>query len=292
MVSIAASVPNLSQLVLDRICRSAVHAPELLGAYPFVPVVKGDEDVPAHSLLGNELSLPSLLQISSLRELRIRDTHLGDERWSTVPPQCQLQTLEIGSCCYESPVFNRRCAERIVEAAGRPVEDLTLSSALPSDVKTTALKSLKTLRTTSLLPIEDLAETLEALSDSPVETLCLECHEDDVEEECAALEDFLSGCGDDEKRPFFPRLKRVSLSTVADVLDSASVKSPVFDLTLDGTSRGVGSAVQLLQEYLQGFQSSNTCSTEVRAAVPSQPVCRSVETVMEQMMWPHMVEAW
>ena len=45
VVSIAASVPNLQELVLDKISRSAVHAPELIGAYPFVPVVSGDEDI-------------------------------------------------------------------------------------------------------------------------------------------------------------------------------------------------------------------------------------------------------
>lgn len=291
VVSIAASIPNLSHLVLDRICRSVIHAPELLGAYPFIPVVAGNDDVPAHPLLGNELSLPSLLQISTLQELRIRDTHLGDSRWSTVSAQCQLHTLEIGSCCYESPEFNRTCAERIIEAAGRSIENLTLSSALPSDVKTNlTLTSLKTLRTTSLLPIENLAETLGALCDSPVETLLLECHEDDVEEQCIALEDFLISYRGDEKRPSLPRLKRVSLSTVTDILDSASAKSPVFDLTLEDTARGIASAVQLLQACLEGFQCSTTCESEVRAPAPT--VCRPVQSVMEQMMWPHMVEAW
>ncbi|KAI0685753.1 hypothetical protein BC835DRAFT_1221149, partial [Cytidiella melzeri] len=220
VVSIAASVPNLTHLILDGICRSAMHAPELVGTSPFVPVVLGDTDVPTHPILGDHLSLPSLLSIPTLLELRIRDSHLGDNHWSTVVPRCKLETLEIGSCCYESPEFNSSCAQRIIDVAGKSVKDLSLSSALSSDVKTRlTLNRLNKLRVTSLLPVEELAETLTALSDSPVEVLSLECHEDDLEEQCLGLSDFLDACDGIEKRPFVSRLRRVSLETVEDVLD-------------------------------------------------------------------------
>ena len=52
-----------------------------------------------------------------------------------------------------------------------------------------ALKNLKTLRSTSPLPIENLTETLELLADSAVETLAVECHEDNVEDECSGTGD-------------------------------------------------------------------------------------------------------
>ncbi|KAJ7434751.1 hypothetical protein B0H11DRAFT_2258036, partial [Mycena galericulata] len=91
VVSIAASVPELHYLSLDRISRSTIHAPELVGKYPFVPLVRGDEDIPDHPVLGSELSLPSLLSIPSLRQLTIRDTHLGDPRWASAPVACRLE---------------------------------------------------------------------------------------------------------------------------------------------------------------------------------------------------------
>ncbi|KAK7042965.1 hypothetical protein VNI00_008702 [Paramarasmius palmivorus] len=74
VVSIAASLPKLERLSLDRVSRSAMHAPELRGAYPYVPLVLNDDDIPDHPTLGSDLYLPALLRIPTLRELTIR-TH-------------------------------------------------------------------------------------------------------------------------------------------------------------------------------------------------------------------------
>lgn len=272
-----------------------------MGAYPYAPVVIGDEDVPEHPKLGDQLSLPSLMLIPTLRELRIRNTHLGDRRWSVVTPLCKLDTLEVGSCSYESPAFNRACAERIVDAAGRSVQDLSLSAALSSDAcARLALSHLTKLRVTSLLPLEDLAQTLTALSDSPVETLELECHEDDVEDQCVELSDFLASCqnttiGSGDRRPIFPRLRRVSLESVEDISDPTPMKSTIFECSVEDASRT--SAVDRWRECLDEFTPARCeeveSPTELRDfASYLPPICRPVEPVMEQLMWTDMMEAW
>ena len=252
IVSIAATIPHLTHLILDRICRSALHAPELVGAYPFIPVLVGDESIPAHPTLGNSLYLPSLLSIPSLCELRIRDTHLGDERWATVPVRCRLDVLEIGSCCYESPDFNRICAARIIDAVGHSVAELSLSSSLSSNLtKACRLKHLRKLDISSLLPLEHLVETLSTLSTSPISTLSLSCHEDDLTEEYVALEEFLSLCVEHKDDDFYSALTTISLRTVADAFESPVVVSPRFEFTVEQPMPGAIDAVQRLQQRLQ-----------------------------------------
>lgn len=128
-----------------------------------------------------------------------------------------------------------------------------------------------------------------------METLALECHEDDVEDQCFALEDFITGSNEDNRRPFYARLRSVSLSTVQDVLTTSATCSPVFALIVEDNSRGPSSAVHMLQEHLEKAQCINACATvsspEARAfAVPLD--CRPVQPIIEQMMWPNMVEAW
>src|SRR6266542_3302065 len=72
VVFMAASTRHLEDLTLDRITRSKMHAPELEGAYPCPPLTLNDTDIPDHPIFGAELSLPSLLRISTLRKLTIR----------------------------------------------------------------------------------------------------------------------------------------------------------------------------------------------------------------------------
>jgi hypothetical protein len=273
-----------------------------------VPVIIGDDNVPPHPALADTaLSLPSLLLLPALRELRIRDTHLGDPRWSTVRARCELDTLEIGSCCFESPDFNRACAERIIDAAAHAVRDLSLSAALSSDpAARRTLPHLNKLRVTSLLPIDGLADTLAALSDSPVEELSLECHSDDVEDECLGLSDFLDACDGTARRPFVSRLRRVSLETVEDVLDPAPVKSTVFDCRVDQIvlqeqyqqqeqlQEAAASALDVLRGVLGGVLCTEPCEIEEspRAALGAPTLCRPVQPLMEQMTWSSMMEAW
>lgn len=194
----------LSDLSLNGISRSTLHAPELIGAYPSVPLVCGDADIPEHPLLGSALGLPSLLRLPTLRRLAIHNTHLGDPRWSTVRPTCTLDTLELGSCLYDSP----ESAERIMAAVGPSVAECALGSGLRSPV---AFSKLRKLSITSTFPADDVAETMTSLSDSPIECLALHCFEDDAPELCASVEAFLNTRV--ERGPtFYEKLARVELA--------------------------------------------------------------------------------
>ncbi|THH32556.1 hypothetical protein EUX98_g1610 [Antrodiella citrinella] len=236
VVSIAASLPKLSRLTLDRVARSAMHAPELVGCSSFVPVCTGDEDVPAHPIFGTDLSLPILLRLPTLRYLRIRDTHLGDAAWSTTTQHaCPIEVLDLGSCYFESPEFNRMCTERIIGNIGNMVDEFSVNTPLQSDTYDftqsvcTPLKRLRKVHLTPLLPVENVVSTLTTLSGSPVEQLSVSCHEDDVDDVCDALKDFLALRGE---RPdaLYPHLKEIEVQTVGDDLESvkASMKLPVM----------------------------------------------------------------
>ncbi|KAF7350500.1 hypothetical protein MVEN_01355600 [Mycena venus] len=196
VVSIAASVPDLRYLSLDRISRSTLHAPELVGQYPFVPLVRGDEDIPDHPVLGSELSLPSLLSIPSLRQLTIRDTHLGDPRWATAPVNCRLEMLDLGSCAHEPEDSNRLAIERIMSAVGPSLSSFSLATALsPSSFAaktTTPLPRLRQLHISPFFPVDEVVDTMAALAGSPIEALSVQCFADDVADACGALERFLS----------------------------------------------------------------------------------------------------
>ncbi|KAF7800363.1 hypothetical protein EIP86_011613 [Pleurotus ostreatoroseus] len=256
-VSIAASIPNLADLTLDRITRSAIHAPELLGAYPFIPIVLGDDDVPAHRYLGSRLSLPSLLQIPSLRALRVRDTHLGDPEWSRATPRCRLDTLELGSSCYESADHNRTYAECILAHTGRSLQHLTLGSPV-IDVPT--LKHLRTLRVASVFPLEHLYDTLCALAAAPVADLAIECHEDDAEDMCDVLEDFLSQCVERHGEGFFTRLLDVSLCTLSDELAHA-VPACASKIHHTPSAGGAAAAIQRMQDFVRDVRSNQKNAT-------------------------------
>lgn len=234
-----------------------MHAPELLGSYPFVPIVLGDDDIPAHPLLGFDLSLPSLLQIPTLRALRILDSHLGDAEWANVTPRCNLEVLELGSSCYESPEFNRVCAERILLNVGRSLSELSLGSPLSSTLTRSAnFKRLRKLLITPVFPLECLVETLSAVSNSPIEQLSIECHEDDTEDMCDVLEDFLSQCVESQEKLFYNHLMDVSLSTVNEVQEDPSHSPKIYSPLEGGVHGGTAAAIQRVQEYLRDVRSS------------------------------------
>ena len=260
IVSIAASVPNLRHLSLDRITRSALHAPDLVGARPFVPVVKGDEDIPDHPLLGRELRLPALLRLPTLKKLRIRDTHLGDPQWELMPVHCSLEVLDLGSCYHESTDYNRICTERIMGNIGHTVDECALNTALTSQTFAHAkhpvkpLTKLRKVHLTPLFPVENVVDTLTTLSDSPVESLSVQCHEDDVVDMCSALEDFLNIRATRGEKGFYQHLNKITVSTVSDLADALDigVGSP------KGTSKvltGEGAdAVRRLEEYCRDLR--------------------------------------
>ena len=199
-----------------------MHAPELEGAYPFIPLSVNDEDIPNHSVFGSQLSLPSLLQISTLRKLTIRDTHLGDERWATAPILCRLEFLDLGSCYHEDESFNTHCTERIMAAVGTTVDEFSITAAVSdslfSEPSVTPLRKLRKLHISPFFPVDSVVETMSNLAGSPVERISVQCFEDDVVDVCTALEEFLNlrverGCD------FYHKLKRIDVSITA--LDDA-----------------------------------------------------------------------
>ncbi|KAH9847382.1 hypothetical protein C2E23DRAFT_765419 [Lenzites betulinus] len=283
VVSIAASVPNLRQLSLDRITRSAIHAPDLLGARPFVPVVKGDEDIPDHAVLGHELRLPALLRLPTLKKLRIRDTHLGDPHWETMPVCCALEVLDLGSCYHESNDYNRVCNERIMGNIGHTVDECALNTALTSQTFAHAkhperpLTKLRKIHLTPLFPVENVVDTLTTLSDSPVESLSVQCHEDDVVDMCSALEDFLSLRAERGEHGFYQHLHEISVSTVSDLADALDIgvgaRVPAAQDALSGEG---ADAVRRLKEYcrdlrLQGAADTGAAAKETTDVVKPVP---------------------
>ncbi|KZT75176.1 hypothetical protein DAEQUDRAFT_807407 [Daedalea quercina L-15889] len=290
VVAIAASVPSLSRLSLDRITRSALHAPDLVGVYPFIPLVAGDEDIPDHPLLGSELRLPSLLRLPTLRKLRIRDTHLGDSQWSTTPVACALEVLDLGSCYHASPEFNRECTERIMGNVGHTVDEFALNTALtPQTFKyaqhnEAPLKRLRKIHLTPLFPVGNVVDTLSTLSDSPIEQLSVQCYEDDVLDICSALSDFLSLRAERGEQALYKHLTEITVKTVSDLADG--LYGP---FALDGKlpaattlPQECAKAVRELQDFLRDLRSAgeggptsasaqSSSAADVDIEKPSQP---------------------
>ncbi|TFK67592.1 hypothetical protein BDN72DRAFT_960911 [Pluteus cervinus] len=215
VVSMAASLPCLQHLSLDRITRSKFHAPELEGVFPFVPVVINDDDLPDHPVLGSELSLPSLLRIPTLRELAVRDTHLGDHRWATTPIDCQLQILDLGSCYHETEEVNSVCTQRIMAAVGPTIDEFSLNTTVNDAVfarpSATPLQRLRKLHISPFFPVDSVVDTMSTLAGSPIESLSMQCYEDDVVDVCSALEEFLNLRV--ERGPdFYGNLSKINLS--------------------------------------------------------------------------------
>lgn len=250
VVSIAATTPSLEQLSLDRVTRSRLHAPELEGVYPYVPLVMGDDDIPDHPVIGSELSLPSLLHIPTLKKLTIRDTHLGDNRWTTIPVACRLEVLDLGSCYHETEEFNRLCTERIMAAVGPTVDEFSLTTSVSDTVfatpAATPLPRLRKLHISPFFPVDSVVDTMSNLAGSPIESLSMQCYEDDVVDVCSALEDFLSLRV--ERGPdFYNKLTRINVSVTAN--DHSVSDTEEAEERLEATKR--------LQEFCQDLQLSS-----------------------------------
>lgn len=222
--------------------------------------MKGDEDIPDHPLLGHELRLPSLLCLPTLKKLRIRDTHLGDPQWECMPVYCSLEVLDLGSCYHESTDYNRICTERIMGNIGHTVDECALNTALTPQTFALAkhaekpLKKLRKVHLTPLFPVENVVDTLTTLSDSPVESLAVQCHEDDVVDMCSALEDFLSLRAERGEKGFYQHLHEITVSTVSDLADA-------LDIGVGGNKRATelptgegGDAIRRLQEFIRDLR--------------------------------------
>ena len=211
----AGSAPHLEDLSLDNISRSKIHAPDLEGAYPCPPLALNDNDIPDHPIFGADLSLPSLLRISTLRKLTIRDTHLGHKGWTSVPVACRLEVLDLGSCYHEDESFNTQCIERIMSTVGSTIDEFSLATAVSSQVfakySLTPLRNLRQLHITPFFPAENIVETMSNLAGSPVERISVQCLAEDVVDVCTALEEFLVvrlGRGSE----FYGKLQRIDVA--------------------------------------------------------------------------------
>lgn len=241
VVFIAASVPKLQKLTLDRISRSKFHAQEMSGVFSYVPLVNNDTDIPRHPTLGSDLYLPSLLRIPTLRELTIRETHLGDPRWATVPVACRLEALDLGSYYHENEASNRICIERIMAAVGRTVDkfslETTVSDAVFAKPSVTPMQRLRKLHISPFFPVDNVVDTMANLAGSPIESLSMQCFEDDVVDVCTALEEFLS-LRVERGSDFYGKLSRIDVAVTAQEGVPLTVDdSEAFDERLQATKR-------------------------------------------------------
>ena len=280
IVSIAASVPNLRHLSLDRVTRSALHAPDLVGARPFVPVVKGDDDIPDHPILGRELRLPSLLCLPALKSLCIRATHLADPNWATIPVACSLEILDLGSCYHESNDYNRMCTERIMGTIGHTVDECALNTALTPQTFAHAkpdtprpLKKLRKLHLTPLFPVENVVDTLATLSESPVERLSVQCHKDDVVDMCSALESFLNLRVQRGQTGFYQHLNEITVSTVNDLADALERAKQNAGKLFSGITFYVTPKVPVDSKLLKNVVAANGGQVRSHSSLSYEHVC-------------------
>ena len=169
---------------------------------------------------------------------------------------CSLQMLDLGSCCHESPDFNRICTERIVNNVGHSIDDLSLNTAITGDAieltkPESPLKKLRKIQLTPLFPVENVVDTLPTLSDSPVEQLSVRCMLEDIEDICSALEDFLSSRIERGETALHKHLKDIIVDPVEKLEDAFTLAKQSGFITL---SEEQAEAVKRVQDYLQDLR--------------------------------------
>jgi len=228
VVSIALSAPRLEELSLDQIARSSMHASDLIGSYPYIPIVSGDEDIKDHSVVGAVLCLPALLNIPTLHTLRIRNTHLGDPLWETTPCLSRLSTVDLGSCHHLMPSTSQDYVERIINNVAKScdISQLAINTNLENIIpkqSTTPLPRLKHLQLTTFFPVDEVVGTLSSLTGSPIEQLGIQCFEDDISDLCSSLEEFLNLRLERGYKAFYSHLREIVISFVAMEGDTAPI---------------------------------------------------------------------
>jgi hypothetical protein len=254
VVAIALSVPHLEELSLDQVARSSMHASDLIGSYPYVPVVTGDEDIGDHPMVGSTLCLPSLLRIPTLRTLRIQNTHIGDPLWETTPCLPGLTSVDFGSCCHVLPKDSQLHVERILNNIGKrcDIEQLAVNTNLENVVFKYSLPHLKRLSLTPFFPVDDVVDTLTTLAESPIETLNVQCYEDDLSDLCTSLEEFLSLRVERGFEAFYGHLREIVISLVTiegEPITIPQTTEPSILSCVVPTEAEHVDAIQKLQEY-------------------------------------------
>ena len=250
-----------------------MHAPELIGSYPFIPLVYNDSDIPSHPFLGIELSLPNLLRIPTLRVLSIRDTHLGDHRWNLVVPTCRLEKVQLGNSLHETEETNSSCTAKLISSLGSAsVLDLGISTAVCTELfaesSSTPLPNLRTLKLESYFPADVVVDTLANLCGSKdLEEIVAECCVEELTETCEALQEFLMLRASSS---FYPRLRSlevvISSSTIptseCEVVDRLEAMQWLESVGVEGKVT-VGFRVS---EDVSGSAAAATVACHVRPA--------------------------
>ena len=133
--------------------------------------------------------------------------------------------------------------EVIVKNVARtsPVNRLAIATGLEQTEfqhSTTPLKSLRHLELTSFFPIDGIVDTLSTLSGSPIETVAIQCFNDDVEDLCQSVETFLNERVERGSDQFHKELKQVFITLVP----------------LEGDEEAAGFSSAQLYEMLEGEQ--------------------------------------
>ena len=106
-----------------------------------------------------------------------------------------------------------------MSAVGPTVDEFSLATtvsdnlfAKPTD---TPLRRLRKLHISPFFPVDSVVDTVSNLAGSPIESLSLQCFEEDVVDVCSALEGFLSIRV--ERGPqFFDKLKRIDVTVTTN----------------------------------------------------------------------------
>jgi hypothetical protein len=101
-------------------------------------------------------------------------------------------------------------------AVGPTVDEFSLTTAVCNDKlfakpSETPLQKLRKLHITPFFPLDSVVETISNLAGSPIESLSMQCYEDDVVDVCNALEDFLT-IKLDRGPEFYQKLTRINVS--------------------------------------------------------------------------------
>jgi hypothetical protein len=101
-------------------------------------------------------------------------------------------------------------------AVGPTVGEFSLTTAVSNDTlfakpSETPLLQLRKLHITPFFPVDSVVETISNLAGSPIESLSMQCYEDDVVDVCGALEEFLT-VKLERGSEFYQNLKRIDVS--------------------------------------------------------------------------------
>lgn len=137
-VSLAASLSSLTHLTLSRITRSVLHVENC--TRPDVPLVLNDHDVPSHPILGEELSIPSLLKLPTLKSLDLRDVWIDcDEDMRVQGKLAQLERVSISGSMYRDGEVESKACLAWLRACGPALRSFTTGIPLGESQPSTCL---------------------------------------------------------------------------------------------------------------------------------------------------------